>query len=442
MIRDVILPQLAMGMSEGSIVEWLVAEGARVERDQSIVSIETEKVITDLPSPYAGYLHLLAKKGDTHPTETVIARIADSEDEYRSLVGGSADREAVGERGSRTDAGDSGDALAWPGFRSERAREDASGAVRDLYAPTSSVGEARKLRASGLARAIARKNGVDLSRVPGTGPGGRIVRRDVVAAIERAKSTAQAPQTRLAPSAQGMRERMRIPVAGMRAAIAQKMLAATTTAAQTYAFFEIDITKLLAARNTMLGYEDELATRVSLISFYVRAVALACQHAPICNSTLANGEITAWENVNVGVAVALPGGSEHESGLIVPVVRDVQDKGLLQIDREIKDLVRRARASGLSPAETANGTITVSSTDGFLPGGWMVSTPLLNLPQVMNFQPGTPVEKPVVVDGKIEIRTLLPCGVTFDHRAMDGEPLGRFVRKIRDLLSNPELMLL
>lgn len=427
MIRDVILPQLAMGMSEGSIVEWLVAEGTRVERDQTIVSIETEKVITDLPSPYAGYLHLLAKKGDTHPTETVIARIADSEDEYRSLAG------AVEEQGS------SGDGLANPASGSS-AQEDASGAVRDL--PASPAGEARKLRASGLARAIARKSGVDLSRVPGTGPGGRIVRRDVVAAIERAKSTAQAPQTRLAPSAQGMRERMRIPVAGMRAAIAQKMLAATTTAAQTYAFFEIDITKLLAARNTILGYEDELATRVSLISFYVRSVALACQHVPICNSTLANGEISAWENVNVGVAVALPGGSEHESGLIVPVVRDVQDKGLLQIDREIKDLVRRARASGLSPAETANGTITVSSTDGFLPGGWMVSTPLLNLPQVMNFQPGTPVEKPVVVDGRIEIRTLLPCGVTFDHRAMDGEPLGRFVRKVRDLLSNPELMLL
>ncbi|WP_341643840.1 dihydrolipoamide acetyltransferase family protein [Thauera sp. SDU_THAU2] len=435
MIRDVILPQLAMGMSEGSIVEWLVAEGARVERDQTIVLIETEKVITDLPSPYAGYLHLLAKKGDTHPTETVIARIADSEDEYRSLVG------AVGEQSSRVDAGDCGDGLVNLASGSS-AQEDASGAVRDLNMPASPVGEARKLRASGLARAIARKSGVDLSWVPGTGPGGRIVRRDVVAAIERAKPAAQAPQTRLAPSAQGMRERMRIPVAGMRAAIAQKMLAATTTAAQTYAFFEIDITKLLAARNTILGYEDELATRVSLISFYVRSVALACQHVPICNSTLANGEISAWENVNVGVAVALPGGSEHESGLIVPVVRDVQDKGLLQIDREVKDLVRRARASGLSPAETANGTITVSSTDGFLPGGWMVSTPLLNLPQVMNFQPGTPVEKPVVVDGRIEIRTLLPCGVTFDHRAMDGEPLGRFVRKIRDLLSNPELMLL
>ncbi|MBW7902897.1 MAG: 2-oxo acid dehydrogenase subunit E2 [Rhodocyclaceae bacterium] len=434
MIRDVILPQLAMGMSEGSIVDWLVAEGARVERDQTIVSIETEKVITDLPSPYAGYLHLLAKKGDTHPTETVIARIADSEDEYRSLVSGAA----VNERSARPTAGDSGDGLAGstPGAS---AQEDAS---RELNAPAASVGDARKLRASGLARAIAKKNGVDLSRVSGTGPGGRIVRRDVVAAIERAKSTAQAPQLRAAPSAQGMRERMRIPVAGMRAAIAQKMLAATTTAAQTYGFFEIDITKLLAARNTILGYEDELATRVSLISFYVRAVALACQHVPICNSTLANGEITAWENVNVGVAVALPGGSEHESGLIVPVVRDVQDKGLLQLDREIKDLVRRARASRLSPAETANGTITVSSTDGFLPGGWMVSTPLLNLPQVMNFQPGTPVEKPVVVDGKIEIRTLLPCGVTFDHRAMDGEPLGRFVRKIRDLLANPELMLL
>jgi pyruvate/2-oxoglutarate dehydrogenase complex dihydrolipoamide acyltransferase (E2) component len=246
----------------------------------------------------------------------------------------------------------------------------------------------------------------------------------------------------MAVTSGAMRERARIPVTGMRATIAQRILDAKTTAAQTYAFFEIDITKLLAVRNTFLANENELATRVSLISLYARATALACHHVPITNATLTNGEITVWENVNIGIAVALPGRSDCESGLLVPVVRDVQSKRLVQIDMELKDLIRRARSSELSPTETAGGTITISSTDGFLPGGWFVSTPMLNLPQVMNFQPGTPIEKPVVIDGQIAIRTILPCGVTFDHRAMDGEPVGRFVKTLRDLLTNPELMLL
>ena len=161
----------------------------------------------------------------------------------------------------------------------------------------------------------------------------------------------------------------------------------------------------------------------------------------MCNSTLANDEITIWDNVNVGIAVALPGRGQYDSGLVVPVLRDVQDKGLLQINGETRELVRKARAGELSAQDVSDGTITLSSTDGFLPGGWMVSAPLLNLPQVVGFQPGTAIEKPVVVDGQVVVRTMLPCGLTYDHRAMDGEPIGRFVRRLRDLLTDADSML-
>jgi pyruvate/2-oxoglutarate dehydrogenase complex dihydrolipoamide acyltransferase (E2) component len=282
-----------------------------------------------------------------------------------------------------------------------------------------------------LARALARERGVDLAKVLGSGPGGRVERSDVIGYAET-----------VAGRAYVMREKAKIPLTGMRAAIAKRMVAAKATAAHTYLFFEIDITKLLATRKTILGDEEELGTRVSLIAFYTRALALACEEVPVCNSTLANDEITIWDNVNVGIAVALPGRGKYDSGLIVPVVRDVQDRGLLQIARETKELVRKARAGELSPQDTSDGTITLSSTDSFLPGGWMVSAPLLNLPQVVGFQPGTPIEKPVVREGQIAVRTMLPCGLTYDHRAMDGEPIGRFVRRLRDLLTDPELMLL
>jgi pyruvate/2-oxoglutarate dehydrogenase complex dihydrolipoamide acyltransferase (E2) component len=412
MIREMILPQLSMGMSEATVVEWMVREGDHIERDQPLVSIETEKVVTELPAPYRGYAHLVAKTGETLAVETLIAKIADSEEEYRSLVAGTY-------------------APGSDGVASSEALTVSSAAPGPATEPGDTSGAARRKPASGLARALARERGVDLAKVLGSGPGGRVERSDVIGYAET-----------VAGRAYVMREKAKIPLTGMRAAIAKRMVAAKATAAHTYLFFEIDITKLLATRKTILGDEEELGTRVSLIAFYTRALALACEEVPVCNSTLANDEITIWDNVNVGIAVALPGRGKYDSGLIVPVVRDVQDRGLLQIARETKELVRKARAGELSPQDTSDGTITLSSTDSFLPGGWMVSAPLLNLPQVVGFQPGTPIEKPVVREGQIAVRTMLPCGLTYDHRAMDGEPIGRFVRRLRDLLTDPELMLL
>lgn len=434
MIRDVILPQLAMGMSEGTVVEWAVAEGARVTRDQVLLAIETEKVVTDLPAPCAGFIHMIAKQGETLAIETVIGKIADTEEEYRALVSGAGSD-------NTNSANSAGNTTVAPAPQAAPAAAQPANAGAGIAQGNAQQGTQR-IRASGLAKAIARKNGLDLAQIRGSGPGGRIVRRDVAGVTAAASAPSRVVSAEAPGASAALREKARVPLTGMRAAIAQKMLAAKTTAAQTYTFFEVDITKLAAARKTILGYEESLNTRVSLMAFYARALAIACQHVPICNATLQNGEITVWENVNVGIAVALPGRTEYESGLIVPVVRNVQSKGLLQIDREIKELIKKARASELTPMDTADGTITISSTQGFFPGGWMVSTPLLNLPQVVNFQPGGSLEKAVVVDGQIAIREMLPCGMTFDHRAMDGEPIGRFMKKLGELLSNPELMLL
>lgn len=420
MIRDLLLPQLAMGMSEGTIVEWAVAEGALVKRDQTLVSIETEKVVTDLPAPYNGYVHLTAKVGDVLPVETPMGQIAETEEEYRSLVGGSTAAPAA----------------------AVRTEERAAGASVSTVAAREPERQAGRIRASGLAKAVARQNAIDLASIAGTGPGGRIVRRDVDAAL--ASRAVAAPATRQAAiSSDGaMREKARIPMTGMRKVIAERMVASKTTAAHTYAFFEIDITKLLAARKTILAREEELGSRVSLLAFQVRAVALACRHVPICNATVGDNAITVWENVNIGIAVALPGKGEYDSGLVVPVLRNADAKGILEIDKEIKALVSRARAGDLTAKDMADGTITLSSTSGFAPGVWGVSTPLLNLPQVVNIQPGSMLEKPVVIDGKVEVRSMLPCGLSFDHRAADGAPIGRFVQKLIDLLAHPELMLL
>lgn len=412
MIREMVMPQLAMGMSEGTIAEWAVAEGGRVEKDVILLSIETEKVVTDLPSPYRGYLHICAVAGTTVPVEQPIAQIAETEEEYRQLL--------ASEKAPTASV-------------SPAAAVTAPAAVVAVSAP------GRRQAVSGLAKKIAAQNGLDLASLAGSGPGGRIVKRDVLAALASPASTA-APKT--PAKASGMREKSRVPLAGMRKAIAERMLRSKTTAAHTYVFFEIDVTKLVAARKTILAREEELGTRVSMTAFYARAMALACRQVPIINSTLVGDEIIVWENINIGIATALPGKSEYESGLVVPVLRDVESKGVLEIDREIRRLVTAARDGSLTARDTADGTVTLSSTAGFMGGEWCVSTPLLNQPQVFNFQPGTPIEKPVVVDGEIVIRTMLPCGLSFDHRAMDGVPVASFNRKIADLLSHPELMVL
>jgi len=423
MIRELILPQLAMGMSEATIIEWMVPEGALVQRDQPLVSIETEKVINELPAPYSGYVLQAARPGDVLPVETTMGHIAETEAEYQALCAGKA---APG-------------AGAVPAIAEPKSPTVAAAAV-----PGNPGG---RIRASGLAKTISRQNGIDLAAIAGSGPGGRIVRRDVEAALADRGNTVAAPATvtavPVAPMKGGaLREKARIPLVGMRKVIAERMVAAKQTAAHTYAFFEIDITKLVAARQTLLDRAEALGTKVSLTAFQAKAVALACRQVPICNATIGDDAITVWDNINVGIAVALPGKGDYDSGLVVPVIRNVEAKSLLQIDAEIKTLVGRARKGELTAEDMADGTITMSSTGGFAAGVWAVSTPLLNLPQVVNFQPGSPIEKPVVVDGQVAVRSMLPCGLSFDHRAMDGAPVGKFVQTLIDLLSHPELMLL
>jgi len=302
-----------------------------------------------------------------------------------------------------------------------------------------------RIRASGLAKRIAQQRGIDLAVITGTGPHGRIVRRDVEAAgaeVGRPVAAGMPAAAAVAASRATMRERARIPITGMRRTIAERMVKAKTTAAHTYAFFEVDVTKLVDVQKTIRAREEQLGTRVSQVAFFAKALALACVEVPICNATITGDDIVAWDNVNMGIAVALPGKGEYDSALVVPVIRDVECKGVLAIDREIKEFIARARAGSLGAADMADGTVTLSSTAGFLPGAWAVSTPLINQPQVLNFQPGSPIERPVVVDGQVVVRTMLACGLSFDHRAMDGEPVGRFVRKLADLLTNPELMVL
>ncbi len=418
MAKDYVMPKLAMAMNEGTIAKWVVEDGAHISQGEILMVVETEKVTYDLESPETGHFHIIVGEGETVPVETVIGQFAQDEAELAKLQGES-------DTGAEPPSVETAEAAATP-----MPQVDAGAAIPE-----------GRIKASPLARKMAHDRGIDLALVPGTGPGGRVVKRDVLKAEETgvAKQAATAFSGHAAPGV--MVEKGRIPIKGARATIGKRMVDNLSTMAQVSHMSEIDITKLMAVRRGYLAKEKELGTRVSLNAFFIKALEVAVRHVPIANASIVGDEIIIWENVNVGFAVAMPGPTEWDSSLIVPVIKNVEQKGLLQIDREMRDLVARARGSELAPEDLSDATITVSSTAGFAPG-WAISTPIVNAPQTIIVQPGTALERPVVVDGEIVIRTVLPFSLTFDHRIMDGEPLGRFYTRLHQCIEDPSMMLL
>jgi pyruvate/2-oxoglutarate dehydrogenase complex dihydrolipoamide acyltransferase (E2) component len=287
---------------------------------------------------------------------------------------------------------------------------------------------------------MAQDAGIDLAQVTGTGPGGRIKKRDVLGHQAAPASAASPDISSGNVAAYGRTETTRVPLTGMRGAIADAMSKANAETAHTHIFGEIDITETLALRKRFVAKAEKLGTKVSMNAFFMKAMAVAAKQVPIANATLENGEIIIWDNVNIGMAVALEGQSQWDSGLLVPVVRDVQSKGLVEIDLEIRRLTEAARTGALGSDDTKGGTMTLSSTAGFWPG-WATSTALINVPQVLIVQPASAVQKPVVVDGEIVVRDMMPISLTMDHRALDGVPYAKFYSIFHECLADPETLL-
>lgn len=424
MATNYVMPKLAMGMNEGTVVEWLVSEGQQVERGAPLMQVETEKVAYDVEAPVAGWFHILVPAGDTVPVESVIGQFAASAQEYAEIAGGAAPASAP----APAPAAEFNDKLT------------STGAVMGTVpAAPSATATGGRIKASPLARKLARDRGIDLATLTGSGPEGRIVKRDVLAAgVAEPVSTAAAPLSQ--PGEPGVKAT--VPLKGMRGAIARRMTESLQTAAQLSHFSEVDATRLLKARKRFLAQADNYGSRVSVNAFVVKAIAVACQAVPVANAGIIDGEIVLWNEVNVGIAVSLPGQGEWDSGLIVPVLRNAERKGLVQIDRELRDLASRARAGQLVPGETEGGTITLSPTAAM--GGeamYSWSTPVLNLPQAMIVQPGMIMPRAVVYKGKIKKREMMPLSITFDHRILDGDPAATFVVALRRCLQSPELML-
>jgi pyruvate dehydrogenase E2 component (dihydrolipoamide acetyltransferase) len=435
------LPDLGEGLTEGEVIHWLVAEGDEVALNQPLVEIETAKAAVEVPSPVAGtVVRLHAPEGETVDVGSPLATFA---------VGGSNGAGApagAAEGAAATDGPGPHGTLVGPGPRAEGRRrrlavahaETGNNVARGGAEPVTPVAE-RPL-ATPPVRKFARDQGVDLHLLTGTGKDGRITRSDVEAALEAGPSPAApaAPAAPMAPVTR-MRDRdrgeRRIPVKGIRKAIAAQMVASVSEIPHVTEFLTVDATAMLALKDRLRALPEAAGVRVTPLAVVAKALAVAARLHPLMNASwredAAGAEIVTRDWVHLGIA------TDTEQGLVVPVIRDADQLGLLDLAGEISRMTELARTRKASPADLTGSTITVTNVGGF---GVETGTPIINRPECAIVATGVIAPRPWVVDGELAVRSLMTMSVSFDHRIVDGAEAARFLTRLRDLLEDPALI--
>ncbi len=433
-----IMPLLAETMDEGTIARWMVKEGDTVKRGDPVVEVETDKANMEVVAVASGVmLKIVASEGTTVPVYEPIAVIGEAGEKLPKLDTGSKAQETAEPKRTLKEQAPVTLPEAAETMATDQTRIKISPRARRLANDRGVSAEALAGRGSGpggriverdveaylleepsatpLAARIAAVEGADLSGIIGSGPGGKIYSRDIPAGV----SASAAGEV--------------IKLAGMRKIIADRLSQSAHTAVQVTLTSEVDMTSAVAVRGRLLpAVEKAAGVRLTFTDIIVKATAMALSEMPLINSTFDGEEITLHRDVNLGVAVAL------EQGLVVPVIREADALGLAAISASIKGLVEKARQGKLGAAEMNGGTFTVTNLGAF---GVEAFTPVINPPQTGILGVGAIKEKPAVVDGQIVPRFMMYLSMVFDHRVMDGADAARFLQRIKSLLEQPELML-
>src|SRR5712692_4691665 len=436
MPTDIVMPQMGESIFEGTITKWLKKPGEKVQRDEPLFEISTDKVDAEIPAPASGVLQeIKVSEGSTVQVNTVVGTI-------------SADGEAAAPAPSKPAASPK-TAAASPAAAPER-KEPAESKIAQPPPQTRQVlefphhAEDEHGRSSPLVRKIAREHDVDLAQVTGSGLGGRITKQDITAFLEKQGSTASAPSaTRASAAAAAPAAGTKtapalipaelVPMTQMRKIIAQRMIESRRTSAHVHAMFEVDITNIVRLRNKMKStFEQRHGTRLTFMPFFVRAAIIGLQQFPIVNASIEGENIHYHRHVNVGIAVAL------DWGLIVPVVKNADELNFLGLQRGITDLGERARNKKLKPEEVEGSTFTVTNPGQF---GAVFGLPIINQPNSAIMGVGGIAKAPVVVtdaDGNdsIAIRSLVHLTLGYDHRIIDGAVADQFMALVKKTLEN------
>jgi pyruvate dehydrogenase E2 component (dihydrolipoamide acetyltransferase)/2-oxoglutarate dehydrogenase E2 component (dihydrolipoamide succinyltransferase) len=419
----VAIPKLGMAMMDAMLVEWRHKEGEQVNKGDIILLIETEKTKWEVEANAPGFLHILVPEDTKANVGRVVGLIAQTKDEFAALQ-----KEPPKEMYTT--------APVPSGVSQETAQP----------APAAPAPSGERVKISPVARKMAEEAMVDITMVKGTGPDGRIVREDIERAIADKAAGKQAPKPAPAavPAPGGQvidfkRVKQSIPLKGTRRAIAEHMHRSLQVAAQLTNMGEIDMTEIVRMREGYVAQEKTIGVRISYTDILVYAICKAIKANPVINSSLIENNIILWEDINIGVAVAV--GEGAESGLIVPVVKNADKKSLVELSQEIKALTEKARTGKLLPDDVSGGTFTLTNL-GVVGGGYGFGTPIINQPQAAILASGAISDRAVVRNGQIVIRPILTYSFTYDHRVIDGAPAARFTMYLAQLLENPAMMLL
>ena len=428
MATKVHMEALSPTMEEGQVVKWLKSEGDAVENGEVLAEIETDKATMELTARGSGtLLKVLVDEGGTAPVGEVIAVIGEEGEDVSDMVGEAGGAASDGSEDGPEDGEAPDEEGAAEAAETEPGDGEVAGDEAEGDAPSRKEGE--RVKASPLARRLAEEAGVDLQTIEGSGPGGRIVKKDV----EEAKEAAPAG----APPARGPdvpeEEYEEVGLSQMRKTIAKRLTESIGPVPHFFLNIEVDMGRVLEARKTVNAALEAEGEKVSINDFVLKATAGALKRHPECNAAWHGDHIRRYNVVHLGVAVAV------EDGLITPVVRNADRKGIVRIGREVKEMAGRAREKKLKPEEYTGATFSVSNLGMF---GIHEFTAVINPPEAGILAVGGTEEVPVVEDGDVVIRHRMKVTMSCDHRVIDGATGARFLQTLKMMLEEPAAILL
>lgn len=419
MKTDVVIPKLGMTMTHGKVAAWKIGEGEWVDESQVVLVIETEKVTYDVEAQGSGFLHIIAGPGTSAEVGEVIAELYATKEACQAATaagGVSSGNVIVGKPATP--------ALSSPPTGAPISREKRKG-----------------IRITPTARKLAEAHNLDYTLIVGSGTSNRINRADVEKALAAGPAPTAGAQVEQFDGQviDGKRVKDTLPLSGMRAAVAEHMHHSLQVSAQLTTMGEFDVTELINMRNSLVAKEALLGTRITYTDLFAYLVTKVLQAVPILNSSIVGNEVMLWEDINLGIAVSLPE-EKYDAGLIVPVLKNVERMTLTEISLKIKELKEKAYTGKLQLDDISGGTFTISNTGGF-GKGYTYNTPVISQPQSAILGVGAFTDRPLAVNGEIVIRPVMNWNLTFDHRAVNGAPVGKFLAILNEYIENPYLLM-
>lgn len=438
MPTEVVMPQMGESIAEGTIVRWIKKVGDSIDKDEPLFEISTDKVDAEIPAPGAGVLlDIKVKEGETVPVNSVVA-----------VIGAAGEQVAAG---SAPAAASAPAATPAPSVPSAPVASVPSVASVPVVPAEPTLADLRRTRSSPVVRKIAKEHGIDFTQLPGTGISGRVTKKDILSFVASGAPAPAAPSTGSGqggvPKAPPMPALARTPSVGggqapmpafqpgenvrvekmsvMRKKIADHMVMSVKTSPHVYSAYEVDFSRIDQLRHSHKAAYEQAGTKLTYTAFIAKATVDTIRQFPFSNASVDGDSIVYKRDINLGIAVAL------ETGLIVPVIRNADEKSMMGLCRAIQDLAARARSKKLNPEEVQGGTFTITNPGIF---GAVYGLPIISQPQVAILGVGSVDKRVVVVDDMIAVRPICYLTLGFDHRLIDGADAGRFLQALKERL--------